>query len=119
MGMGMGGGYGGMGNGLDNMIWPERCSRQCIYKKRNSYDDKMYCFARSQYSQSMCMSEDYDGQKPINVDYNDYDYSGSGSGYGYGMGGSGSGYGMGGSGSGMGGSGSGMETMEPMAEPNA
>merc|ERR1712181_68844 len=109
----------------DNMIWPERCSRQCIYKKRNSYDDRMYCFARSQYSQSMCMSDDYDGQKPVNVDYNDYDYSGSGSGYGYGMGGSGSGYGMGsGSGYGMGGSGSGMEgsgmeTMEPMAEPNA
>merc|ERR1712168_408280 len=53
-GMGMGSGYGGMGMGMDmdNMIWPERCSRHCIYKKRDSYDDRMSCFARSQYSQS-------------------------------------------------------------------
>merc|ERR1711910_133449 len=107
-GMGMGSGM-GMGMDMDNMIWPERCSRHCIYKKRDSYDDRMYCFARSQYSQSMCIAKDYDGEKPINVDE-----FGSGSGYGYG-------YGMGGSGSEMG-SGSGMgsgSTMEPMAEPNA
>merc|ERR1712158_278408 len=118
---------------MDNMQWPERCRRRCIYKKRNSYDDRMYCFARSEYSQSMCLAGDYDGEKPVNVDEfgSEYEYSGYGSGYGYGMGGSGSGYGMGsgsgygmgsGSGYGMGGSGSGMGSgseMEPMAEPNA
>merc|ERR1711874_619982 len=84
-GMGMGSGYGmgsgsGMGSGegmgstsgtgmdmdMDNMQWPERCRRRCIYKKRNSYDDRMYCFARSEYSQSMCLAGDYDGEKPIN-----------------------------------------------------
>merc|ERR1712072_552115 len=108
MGSGMGGGYGmgggsGMDMGMDNMQWPKRCRRRCIYKKRNSYDDRMYCFARSEYSQSMCLAGDYDGEKPVNVDE-----FGCGSGYGYGMG-SGSGYGMGsGSGYGMGGSGSGM-----------
>merc|ERR1712212_582508 len=76
----------------------------------NSYDDRIYCFARSEYSQSMCLAGDYDGEKPVNVDEfgSEYEYSGYGSGYGYGMGGSGSGYGMG----------SGSE-MEPMAEPNA
>merc|ERR1712212_828374 len=132
----------GMDMDMDNMQWPERCRRHCIYKKRNSYDDRMYCFARSEYSQSMCLAGDYDGQKPVNVDEfgSEYEYSGYGSGYGYGMGGSGSGYGMGsgsgygmgGSGSGygmvsgsvygMGGSGSGMGSgseMEPMAEPIA
>merc|ERR1719219_2272285 len=106
-GSGMGMGYGGKGSGMgmdmdmDNMQWPERCRRHCIYKKRNSYDDRMYCFARSEYSQSMCLAGDYDGQKPVNVDEFGY-----GSGYGYGMGGSGSGMGSG-------------SEMEPMAEPNA
>merc|ERR1712088_589799 len=106
MGSGMGMGYGGMGMGMnmDDMDWPERCRRHCIYKKRDSYDDRMYCFARSSYSQSMCMRDDYDGEKPINVD-GDYEYSGYGSGNG--MGGSGSGMGGHGSGSGMGGHGSG------------
>merc|ERR1719342_897227 len=128
MGSGM-----GMGMDMDNMQWPERCRRRCIYRKRNSYDDRMYCFARSDNSQSMCLAGDYDGQKPVNMDEwgSEYEYSGygsgmGGSGSGYGMG-SGSGYGMGsGSGYGMGGSGSGMgsgmgpgSTMEPMAEPNA
>merc|ERR1719348_2724008 len=108
----MGMGYGGMGMGMDmdNMQWPERCRRHCIYKKRDSYDDRMYCFARSEYSQSMCMRDDYDGEKPVNVDNYGSEY---GSEYGSGMGGSGSEMG---SGSGMGGSGS---TMEPMAEPAA
>merc|ERR1712130_379879 len=55
MGSGMGMGYGGMGMDMDNMQWPERCRRHCIYKKRDSWDDRMYCFARSEYSQSMCM----------------------------------------------------------------
>merc|ERR1712038_1212187 len=109
MGSGMGMGYGGMGMGMnmDDMEWPERCRRHCIYKKRDSYDDRMYCFARSSYSQSMCMRDDYDGEKPINVDG---DYENSGYGSGNGMGGSGSGMGGHGSGSGMGdhGSGSGM-----------
>merc|ERR1712112_668369 len=87
---GMGGGYGmgsGMGMDMDNMQWPERCRRHCIYKKRDSWDDRMYCFARSEYSQSMCMRDDYDGEKPVNVDGygSEYEYSGSG------MGGSGSG----------------------------
>merc|ERR1712183_457828 len=69
MGGGSGMGYGGMGSGMgmdmdmDNMQWPERCRRHCIYKKRNSYDDRMYCFARSEYSQSMCLAGDYD-EKP-------------------------------------------------------
>merc|ERR1719460_1647828 len=76
-GSGMGGGYGGMGMDMDNMQWPERCSRHCVYKKRDSWDDRVYCFARSQYSQSMCMRDDYDGEKPVNVD-GDYEYSGSG-----------------------------------------
>merc|ERR1719153_1642827 len=111
-GSGMGMGYGGSGMGMDmdmdNMQWPERCRRHCIYKKRNSYDDRMYCFARSEYSQSMCLAGDYDGEKPVNVDEfgSEYEYSGYGSGYGYGMGGSGSGMGSG-------------SEMEPMAEPNA
>merc|ERR1719239_2021152 len=106
MGSGMGRGYGGMGMGMnmDDMEWPERCRRHCIYKKRDSYDDRMYCFARSSYSQSMCMRDDYDGEKPINVDG---DYENSGYGSGNGMGGSGSGMGGHGSGSGMGGHGSG------------
>merc|ERR1719340_272213 len=97
MGSGMGMGYGGMGMDMDNMQWPERCRRHCIYKKRDSWDDRMYCFARSEYSQSMCMRDDYDGEKPVNVD-------GYGSEYGSGMGGSGSGMG-------------GPSTMDPMAEP--
>merc|ERR1712130_509861 len=33
-GSGMGMGYGGMGMDMDNMQWPERCRRHCIYKKR-------------------------------------------------------------------------------------
>merc|ERR1719500_2076924 len=74
MGSGMGMGYGGMGMDMDNMQWPERCSRHCVYKKRDSWDDRVYCFARSQYSQSMCMRDDYDGEKPVNVD-GDYEYS--------------------------------------------
>merc|ERR1712072_26237 len=68
-GSGMGMGYGmGMDMDMDNMQWPKRCRRRCIYKKRNSYDDRMYCFARSEYSQLMCLAGDYDGEKPVNVD---------------------------------------------------
>merc|ERR1711990_216956 len=65
MGMGSGMGFGGMGMGMDmdNMEWPKRCRRHCIYKKRNSYDKRMFCFARSESSQSMCMREDHDGEK--------------------------------------------------------
>merc|ERR1712037_794778 len=95
-GMGMGGGYGGMGMDMGSMDWPRRCRSRCAYKKRDSYDDRMYCFARSEYSQSMCMRDDYDGENG--------DWEGYGSGYG-------SGSGMG---SGMG-SGSGMENMDPSA----
>jgi len=41
------------------------CRRHCIYKKRNSPDDRMFCFARSESSQSMCMRGDNggDGEK--------------------------------------------------------
>merc|ERR1712037_865708 len=61
MGMGMGFGGMGMGMGMDNMQWPEMCRRHCIYKKRNSYDERMFCFARSESSQSRCMRDDHDG----------------------------------------------------------
>merc|ERR1711974_568242 len=61
-GMGMGGGYGGMGMDMGSMDWPRRCRSRCAYRKRDSYDDRMYCFARSEYSQSMCMRDDYDGE---------------------------------------------------------
>merc|ERR1712038_2011215 len=64
-GYGMGMGYGGMGSDMDDGEWPERCRSFCIYKKRDSYDDRSYCFARSSNSQSMCMRDD--GEKPINV----------------------------------------------------
>merc|ERR1712203_1103421 len=90
-GYGMGMGYGGMGSDMDDGEWPERCRSFCIYKKMDSYDDRMFCFARSSNSQSMCMRDD--GEKPINVS----EWEGYGYGYGYGMG-SGSGIG---SGSGM------------------
>merc|ERR1719174_541050 len=68
MGSGMGMGYGGMGMGMgmgmDNMQWPEMCRRHCIYKKRNSYDERMFCFARSDSSQSMCLrDENGDGER--------------------------------------------------------
>jgi len=61
MGSGMGGGYGygtgsgGMGTDKDDMMWPERCKSFCVYKKRNTSDDRLHCFARSSNSQSMCM----------------------------------------------------------------
>merc|ERR1712210_252963 len=63
MGSGMGMGFGGMGmgSGMDNMQWPEMCRRHCIYKKRNSYDERMFCFARSESSQSMCLRDENDG----------------------------------------------------------
>merc|ERR1712210_422542 len=61
MGSGMGMGFGGMGMGMDNMQWPEMCRRHCIYKKRNSYDERMFCFARSESSQSMCLRDDNGG----------------------------------------------------------
>merc|ERR1711881_501501 len=62
MGSGMGMGFGGLGMGMDmeNMEWPEKCRRQCIYKRRNSSDDTMFCFARSESSQSMCLRDDHD-----------------------------------------------------------
>merc|ERR1719341_972118 len=65
MGSGMGMGYGGMGMGMgmDNMQWPEMCRRHCIYKKRNSYDERMFCFARSDSSQSMCLRDENGGEK--------------------------------------------------------
>merc|ERR1711899_303299 len=90
-GSGMGSGYGmggGSGYGMDmdmsDMEWPRRCRRSCVYQKRDSKDNRMYCMARSEYGESMCLREDYDGEKPINV-------SGYGSedDFGYGMGGSG------------------------------
>merc|ERR1719432_393135 len=64
MGSGMGfGGMGmGMGMGMDNMQWPEMCRRHCIYKKRNSYDERMFCFARSESSQSMCLRDENGGE---------------------------------------------------------
>merc|ERR1712037_489277 len=93
-GYGMNSGYGGMGMDMGSMDWPRRCRSRCAYKKRDSYDNRMYCFARSEYSQSMCMRDDYDGENG--------EWEGYGSGYG--------------SGSGMG-SESGMENMDPSAEP--
>merc|ERR1719361_1493462 len=90
-GYGMNMGYGGMGMDMDDMDWPRRCRSRCAYTKRDSFDNRMFCFARSEYSQSMCIADDYDGEKPINVS----EWEGYGSGYGYGMGsGMGSGSGM-------------------------
>merc|ERR1712156_121733 len=106
-GYGMGMGYGGMDMDMSDMEWPRRCRRSCVYQKRDSKDNRMYCMARSEYGESMCLREDYDGDKPINV-------SGYGSedDFGYGMGGSGSGMDYGSTDAGMG-------SMEPMAEPAA
>merc|ERR1711994_1168131 len=106
-GFGMGMGYGGMDMDMSDMEWPRRCRRSCVYQKRDSKDNRMYCMARSEYGESMCLREDYDGEKPINV-------SGYGSedDFGYGMGGSGSGMDYGSTDAGMG-------SMEPMAEPAA
>merc|ERR1711973_408050 len=106
-GYGMGMGYGGMDMDMSDMEWPRRCRRSCVYQKRDSKDNRMYCMARSEYGESMCLREDYDGEKPINV-------SGYGSedDFGYGMGGSGSGMDYGSTDAGMG-------SMEPMAEPAA
>merc|ERR1719189_1932714 len=100
-------GYGGMDMDMSDMEWPRRCRRSCVYQKRDSKDNRMYCMARSEYGESMCLREDYDGEKPINV-------SGYGSedDFGYGMGGSGSGMDYGSTDAGMG-------SMEPMAEPAA
>merc|ERR1719452_168068 len=120
-GSGMGGhgdmGYGGMGGNQGygmganqgyGMEWPERCGRNCVYTKRNSNDGKMFCFARSQYSQSQCVAHDGYG-----MGNNGYGMGGNGMGsHGHGMGGYGNdmgshGNGMGSHGNGMG-SGSGM-----------
>ena len=46
----------------DDMMWPERCKSFCVYKKRNTSDDRLHCFARSSNSQSMCMREDGDSE---------------------------------------------------------
>ena len=66
-GSAMGGGYGyGMGSGyggMEDMEWPKRCPSFCIYKKRDSHNDRSYCFARSSNSQSMCIRDDIDGEK--------------------------------------------------------
>merc|ERR1712079_474517 len=66
-GFGMGMGYGGMDMDMSDMEWPRRCRRSCVYQKRDSKDNRMYCMARSEYGESMCLREDYDGEKPINV----------------------------------------------------
>merc|ERR1711936_274592 len=81
-GYGMNMGYGGMGMDMDDMEWPRRCRSRCAYTKRDSFDNRMFCFARSDYSQSMCIADDYDGEKPINVS----EWEGYGSGSGSGMG---------------------------------
>ena len=47
----------------DDMMWPERCKSFCVYKKRNTSDDRLHCFARSSNSQSMCMREDGDSYR--------------------------------------------------------
>ena len=47
----------------DDMMWPERCKSFCVYKKRNTSDDRLHCFARSSNSQSMCMREDGDSHR--------------------------------------------------------
>ena len=62
-GYGMGTGSGGMGTDKDDMMWPERCKSFCVYKKRNTSDDRLHCFARSSNSQSMCMREDGDSYR--------------------------------------------------------
>ena len=37
---------------------PERCRSHCIYTKRDEMDnDRIFCFARSEYSQSKCIRE--------------------------------------------------------------
>merc|ERR1712110_308776 len=97
-GYGMNMGYGGMGMDMDDMDWPRRCRSRCAYTKRDSFDNRMFCFARSDYSQSMCIADDYDGEKPINV--SEWEGYGSGGGYGYGMG-NGNGMNMGYGGMGM------------------
>merc|ERR1711978_582949 len=66
-GNGMGMGYGGMDMDMSDMEWPRRCRRSCVYQKRDSKDNRMYGLARSEYGESMCLREDYDGEKPINV----------------------------------------------------
>merc|ERR1711953_844842 len=46
-GFGMGMGYGGMDMDMSDMEWPRRCRRSCVYQKRDSKDNRMYCMARS------------------------------------------------------------------------
>merc|ERR1712042_159719 len=65
-GYGMGSGMGGMDMDMSDMEWPRRCRRSCVYQKRDSKDNRLYCMARSEYGESMCLREDYDGEKPIN-----------------------------------------------------
>merc|ERR1712088_537377 len=48
-GYGMNMGYGGMGMDMDDMDWPRRCRSRCAYTKRDSFDNRMFCFARSEY----------------------------------------------------------------------
>ena len=43
---------------LDFGQWPDRCRSHCIYTKRDMVDnDRLFCFARSEYSQSKCITE--------------------------------------------------------------
>merc|ERR1712083_1286763 len=72
-----GSGYGGdwtdgvYGCCLTKKVWgninPRRCSPDgrldvCIYKKRDGRDGMTFCFARSEYGQSMCLGDE--GEKP-------------------------------------------------------
>merc|ERR1719427_2164843 len=94
-------GYGGMGNGMEQIEWPSRCEKACVYTKRDDpYSGRMFCFARSDNSQSTCQ----DGGDYGFGEYGNYGYGSGDYGMGSGMGGHGSGYG-----SGMEGHGSGME----------
>merc|ERR1712117_867556 len=43
---------------LDFGQWPDRCRSHCIYTKRDMVDnERLFCFARSEYSQSKCITE--------------------------------------------------------------
>merc|ERR1719237_1715848 len=43
--------------------WPRRCRQdKCIYMKRDGQDGMTFCFARSEYGQSMCLGDE--GEKP-------------------------------------------------------
>merc|ERR1712243_355155 len=49
---------------MSDMEWPRRCRRSCVYQKRDSKDNRMYCMARSEYGESMCLRKTMMGRSP-------------------------------------------------------